>query len=424
MKNSLYILGLSLISISAAHAVSFKGTCDTLNGVIGKVGHQVAKVVKPEFSDERLKPENEEAVRDIIKKMGVTKHIEIYKLPDGTNNAYALGNNIYLDESELFEDFEDNPEVRQFTVGHELVHADNNHSLKKLAVVFVLSYGVSKAFNKGLQWVGIDKKSLEFDMQDPFTLENGARLYGGTLIGVCLGYGVLKPLFMPYVRMHEREADLDAQERLGPIYGKDTLAQGAALTLAHNPEPHTLLQRINTTHPHWTERLRYLKISKDYIDNHLERLVTDLKHHCFNELLDLAEGRSPLEEPFHDSFRSHMPISKLMCSVYPETAQTALERLQSDEFALYLDSLLDRLKVDFGKGGHSESSVKKRLEKTSNKVWKYLVMGMDDLEIELIQESMEKNNHSLTWLDEARVSVEKRLKLTITKLCEFLEQYA
>lgn len=376
MKLQSLVLLASVGLFCSAHPVGLKWTADNVNGGIGLINHLGWRVCGG--PNERLKPENEKMVRDLMEKMGISKTIDIYRIPKDSGIAYVMGNNIYIDEEYFFEDGKDRLDEARFVIGHELIHAEKNHVLLGI----LAKIGAFTFCKSALQYTGIGnflysatKKWVPLNDRCRNILST-TTLAGATLCSA--GY-----LVIAFSRRLERQADTEALTRLAPFYGKDALVQAGASFFAREGFHEDPLPGL-AIHPSCQERLRYLGLSKDYVASHGEHLMPALKDLLVesaykevyrksvkgadlpdtdflmdNELdvymqrlskrilksyMALQKAKKSLKRDKSEDADKQLEQARNMVSVYKESAQKMIERLKGNEVKKFVDDIIAYLK--------------------------------------------------------------------------------
>lgn len=390
--NLRYLLLVGSIGLSCTtYPVSFKGACDTLNGAIGVLQHTCTKFLYG-YEDSPLDEKEEKAVRDLMQKMGITKDITLYKLSGTNMSSFCAGNRIFLNKR----DYSNDDEFR-FLVGHELMHSEKNHALKAVTVYLGSAYLIGKGIEKVLHDTGTDTKINTFNKKWlPFlpekTLLSRAIWYPATLVGL----GLTRPL----MRMFEREADYEAQKRLGEHYGEDSIAKGASELLVRrcSLEPYSTYDTLFASHPHPIERMRNLKLSFEEVDRYCAQWIYDIKEvivKAFKFPPEADDEYGPLGESY-DMWRA-----RPFCAVYPKRV---LEKIQDASLHTFLDEVATYLKTP--------RSQRRPLKDVAT----YHMTHIDEA-------AKLHRDEDLSWVDTAHEIIAQRLDRSITYMCDYLTQY-
>jgi hypothetical protein len=326
---------------------------ERINDLLGAIGQSVV-----DYGAQPLKPEHEAYVRDLAKKMNIKTKVDFYALPFGhPMGSHCLYNKIFIDES-LFKGDQDG---LTFVVGHELMHAEKYHGLSRYAVFC----GTCLPLYYLLKHVGtryeIGKKADETGI--PFA----GYLAGDYIPSLCAaGCGWLAQQVM--ARPCEREADLQALERLTPHIGADKIAQGAATILSQNCSftPYTRFQQVMLDHPHPGERLRYLGIKEEDACVYADTFIHKSKTTCLEIIASLVEDGIDVQNmPWNDHMRWRWEYFELktgplrrLCTIYPSSIKKIMVELSSENLKTYMrnawsfvvddqhdESLLDQIKM-------------------------------------------------------------------------------
>ncbi len=265
---------------------------------------------------ERLLPEHEAVVRDLQDKLGITRDIELYKLPESERGSRTSLNTLYIDEG-LFERFAECPEAVVFVIGHELMHAKQLHTFKHAmlmsGVYSVLAHGYALVHRRYFEKI-------------PLLYVIGAQYY----INIKL-YPLFNQLVGPYNQQCEFEADRECIERLAHYYDREALIHGAARSLTEAgwfPARYSSYENWIECHPHVRERLRTLGLSKEYSEQEGDKLLLKLQETVRMLIALCAEGVDEQTEHVIAQFKQDIHKGAVLTSVHPDVAECSAEKIE------------------------------------------------------------------------------------------------
>lgn len=329
MKSRLVLASIVLLSFSCRASVS-----NRVNAVFGATVNYLRSYKHKDLL-EPLKPEHEELVRSIEKKIGMTQEVKVYKLPASLSRTgpHALYNSIFLDEWEL----ENHPEQALFTIGHELMHVEKMHNLKFLSVALPINLGLSyvtyHAFNKGSRLAPSCCKN-----KIPWLLR---------FLLVQAGSWILNDLIQnltwaPIRQAREYEADRECLDRLAPHYGYDKFIWSATQALGSSGNSLSGIKAWFSTHPSARKRIQALGITEHVSREAGERLLMQLKERVRDYALwCLGECRIPC-----------LLLSQEICSnvsigaVHSTVAQDVKKMIEESALLELFDTLIAYLKQE------------------------------------------------------------------------------
>lgn len=301
----------------------------TVNRWLGDAYHAFKKMIwkKEKLS---LAPENEEYIRGIAQEMGLKDDVAMYAYSekDHKGGPHSFGNSVYFSD-EWFNEWADYPEVKRFVIGHELSHVKGYHSQIRAALLGGFAVG------SGLLLREVWRTNLP---TKGAWLSKGSRLLLGNI--ALLMY---VPLVLKVYRSQEDAADQDALKALGPIYGKETLVNGAATYFSQMSDfkKRSVLKKLFYTHPHSRDRLRKLGLKKEVSKKaalELERLLKERVLIRIEALSGLQYDKDRIKYIISrkDENWYRITVAAALSSVDPAIAQECLEKYTGDMCKNYL----------------------------------------------------------------------------------------
>lgn len=301
----------------------------SLNIGYGTFIHKIRRLFSSEI-DNKLKSEHEKKIRDIAHKMGISADILIHAYPPEYKflGPHCVGNRLYFDD-EWFDDWAEYPQVQRFIIGHELVHAEKNHlPLRWIFRVVLILGALLLCVLVGIIYRLRSRQSNTGSFIDTFIMVGGA--------------AVLLSLFGMFwiSRQQEYEADASALELLGPHYGADTIAEGAALYFAKKCSfaQYSVLQKCIATHPHVLDRLKRMPVLKEISQQAVPNVLPLIKGQMVLRALGLYQDAVLGVAPNWDELIRTVRLS----TIDKETRLALLSFLDKNELMALFKSLLKR----------------------------------------------------------------------------------
>lgn len=301
------------------------------NGLVGEFS-EYAKQSSGQPST-ALEPENEAIVQEVAKVMKIDKvKVRSHQPSFAMTGPHANGDVIYLTD-QWFKEGKHAPFVQKFVIGHELVHVDEAHSFLRLSCLYGLTFGSAYLLKKLSDYTTLSEKTDHF-VEQHFPHVPYRTMFGKAYLGFA-GFILGMIATTKLMRAQEFEADWNALEKMGPVYGHDKVRQGAAEFFSSNPgfEPH-LVRHVFSTHPHSGDRLRALGLKKEASQD-----AADLIQPLLEERVDLRI--QCIACPEHDEEQKLLVTHRLaknwqkilravrICSVHQDVAKNYCEQLNS-----------------------------------------------------------------------------------------------
>jgi hypothetical protein len=239
---------------------------------------------------------------------------------------------MYLTD-QWFEQGKCEPFAQKFVIGHELVHVDEAHSFLRLSCLYGITFGSAYLLKKLSNYTTISEKADKF-FDEYFPHLPYRSMFGNVYLGF-VGFIVGMIATTKLMRAQEFEADWNALEKMGPVYGHDTVRQGAAEFFSSNPgfEPQ-VVRHVFSTHPHSGDRLRALGLKKEVsqdaaalIQPLLEDRV-DLRIQCIASPKDDEEQNLLATRRLAKNWQKILRAVRI-CSVHQDVAKNYCEQLNS-----------------------------------------------------------------------------------------------